>query len=127
MSTWPRRVELESLGAARVAMALEDHRRRAGAAWPPGGLALEAALIELLKDKSGQHRPGAAVVLEVGRHTRDDGPVMLTYAEAAELLRCSPRTVRRRVAAGEFRAVAVGRLRRLRRADLLKETPHEHQ
>jgi excisionase family DNA binding protein len=45
-------------------------------------------------------------------------PVLLTPAEAAELLRVSERTVQRLVAQGAIPIVPVGRLRRIRREAL---------
>lgn len=42
----------------------------------------------------------------------------LTVAEAAELLRCSDKTVRRMISRGEVRAFRIGRMVRLSRTDL---------
>jgi excisionase family DNA binding protein len=45
---------------------------------------------------------------------------LLTYDEAADVLRCSQATVKRRVAEGALDAFADGRLRRIREDDLVR-------
>lgn len=54
-----------------------------------------------------------------GRSTDDQGMELLTYADAAEVARCSRRTIERRVAAGDLPVVRLGpRTVRIRRTDL---------
>lgn len=45
---------------------------------------------------------------------------MMNIEEAAAYLGCSPATVRRRIRVGEIPSVKIGRLRRVRKADLDK-------
>ena len=45
---------------------------------------------------------------------------LLTIPDVARILRCSERTVRRRIESGELRAVKVGRQYRVRRENLLE-------
>jgi excisionase family DNA binding protein len=45
---------------------------------------------------------------------------MMNIEEAAAYLGCSPATVRRRIRVGEIPSVRIGRLRRVRKADLDK-------
>ncbi|UCE61496.1 MAG: helix-turn-helix domain-containing protein [Phycisphaerales bacterium] len=46
-------------------------------------------------------------------------PVVMTTAEAAQLLRCEPATVTRYVHSHELNAIKIGRERRIRGDDLL--------
>ena len=46
---------------------------------------------------------------------------LITVDEAAEVIRCSPGALRKRIARGALRAVRVGRTLRLRMSDLMGE------
>ena len=48
---------------------------------------------------------------------------LITVDEAAEVIRCSPGALRKRIARGALRAVRVGRTLRLRMSDLMGEEP----
>jgi excisionase family DNA binding protein len=54
------------------------------------------------------------------------GPELLTPAEAADLARCSAKTIYRLVSAGELGAVRIGRLVRIPRIDLLDYLDRNH-
>jgi excisionase family DNA binding protein len=99
--------------AAHLAVALTGYRRAlvsTGRSVPPGVDDLLAAALRTVR--SGQTLAG-------GRRGRHDGEVFLTMPEAADLLRVSPRTLRRRVAGGDLAVRRVGRRVLVERADLL--------
>lgn len=93
-------------------IALTHHARwcrSTGHPFPP----LFSALLESLADSHGQSRP----ILD-DAPAPPDAALMLTYNEAAQALRVSPRTVRRMVADGRLAVVEMGGCKRIRRADV---------
>jgi excisionase family DNA binding protein len=104
---------LDPILAGHLAVALTGYRRAlrsTGRTVPPGVDDLLAASLRVVK--SGQR-------LAPGHRGRHAGGVFLTMAEAADLLRVSPRTLRRRIADGDLAVRRVGRRVLVERADLL--------
>lgn len=104
-------VELDFAAAAHLRRALEAHAR-----WcREQGYPLPDALRQLSAlATGGQERPKDAPVIELP----EAAPMLVDYVIAAERLGVSVRTVRRLVAAGELRAVAIGAARRIHVEDL---------
>lgn len=108
-------LRLDPVAARHLARAIEAHARWCRA----NGVRLPAALGDLaLLATAGQGTTNANLAEELA----DDGamsPLVYTYAEAAERLRVSERTVQRLVAEGRLPAVEVGtRNPRITRQDL---------
>ena len=104
-------IEIDWEVAAHLAAALDAHLGRCEHA--PRRIPVPQGIRDfhgLLAARSGQERPGGRSMLAAAG--------MLSLAEAASRLGVSPRTVRRRVAAGELRGVRVGRLVRIAEAEL---------
>jgi excisionase family DNA binding protein len=75
-----------------------------------------ATVLDLLGAIGGNRRP------ERDARTVPAEAVLVTYADAARVLRCSRRTVRRRVARGELQAVGRGSGRRIAASELERFT-----
>lgn len=103
--------------AGHIAIALELHRRW----WTQPGRQLPDGLDELaraMRDAatSGQEQQQIDNVVDLDQIA--PVPLAYSYEDAARLLRCSARKVRRLVTDGELTAVRLGGLVRIRRADL---------
>jgi excisionase family DNA binding protein len=104
---------LDPVLAGHLACALTGYRkalRSTGRPVPPGVDDLLAASLRVVR--SGQR-------LAPDHRARHAGEVYLTTAEAATLVRVSPRTLRRRIAGGDLAVRRVGRRVLVERADLL--------
>jgi excisionase family DNA binding protein len=104
--------------AAQMALAIRSWRRRGarehGIAPHPDLEAIERALL----GGTGAVTTGPEGTEPVGVGSGPDADGLLTYEEAASVLRISTKTLRRRVAAGDVATVALGRRRLFRRQDL---------
>lgn len=108
-------IDLDAAERAHLRRALAAHQvwcRCNGIAFPES--------LRPLVDRSSQERPrvGEALDLDDAPDVTSGAEAMMTYAEAGVQLRLSARSVRRRVADGELRAVSIGGARRIRRDDL---------
>jgi excisionase family DNA binding protein len=106
-----------------AAVAIRDHARRLRrdrVPVPSDLLKLAAALMAACPDRSGQERPdsrGQAPPYDAEGGT--PAPVMLRAPEAAAVLGCSVRQLRRKTASGEVPSVKDGRSRRYLTRDLI--------
>jgi excisionase family DNA binding protein len=104
---------LDPAVAGHLACALTGYRKAlvsTGQAVPEGVEDLLAGALKVVR--SGQR-------LAPDHRAHHDGSVFLTMAEAATLVRVSPRTLRRRIADGDLAVRRVGRRVLVERADLL--------
>ncbi len=110
----PLVVSLDPDAARHLARALEANRR-----WcTTNGHRLPPALADLaLLATAGQDRTNGRAGDDFA-HDASMTPLLLTYAEAAERLRVSERTVRRLVDAGDLPSVVVGTRPRVHSDDL---------
>jgi excisionase family DNA binding protein len=104
---------LDPILAGHLAVALTGYSR----ALRSSGRTVPKGVDDLLAGALGVVTSGQRLAPDHrGRH---DGDVFLTMPEAAALLRLSPRTLRRRIAAGDLAVHRVGRRPLVERADLL--------
>jgi len=99
--------------AAHLARALEQHRRWAR----DNGETVPAELGVLLRIVSGGQERTTSLP---GSDAADDAgvPIAHDYDEAGRLLKCSARTIRRLVDAGQLRSITVGSAPRIPRSEL---------
>lgn len=104
--------------AGHLAVAMGEHHKwamRARVELPPGWLELQG----LLADKARRGQRGTPLDDLWGvRHGDSVSPRLVTYADAARMLACHERTVKRLVSAGDLVPVRIGGLARLRVTDV---------
>jgi excisionase family DNA binding protein len=104
--------------ASHLAVALRRYReelRRARFAAPSGLEELEEMVLK--RARAGQEGTTFAPSSN-GVDDRSEPPLLLTKTEAARLLNVSPKTVTRRISAGDLRVVRIGNSPRIPRADV---------
>jgi excisionase family DNA binding protein len=108
--------------AGHLAVALQTHLKwlRRSQLREPEGL---QDMVDLFRMRaSGGQRVTAVDALEELRDATAMAPLLITYEQAARSLSCSPRQVKRLIAAGDLAAVRVGGLARIRVTDLTDYT-----
>ena len=114
----PVLLEVSAETAGHLAVAIRAYRKAARAnylAVPADLIHIEAAMAErAMKGQDGTPVDELWQVQEAASVT----PELLSIADTARKLRCSERTVKRRIAAGELAAVKDGRLTRIRPTDI---------
>ncbi|MGI8578636.1 MAG: helix-turn-helix domain-containing protein [Nocardioidaceae bacterium] len=109
-------VDAEMAGHLAVACRLYRERARRDGIGVPAGLAGVERMLAARASR-GQRGTPLAELWSVVQH-RDMEPELVAYRDAARLLGCSERTIKRRVAAGDLPVVRVGAMPRIRVSDL---------
>jgi excisionase family DNA binding protein len=112
-------VALSDEACLHLALAIRSHRNARRARWeavPAELVTLETALSSRLS--RGQDSPSLAVPGAVVESSDVSPELVVTQAQAAQRLRCSLSTIKRRVKAGDLRVSRVGGLVRIRIQDL---------
>jgi excisionase family DNA binding protein len=75
-------------------------------------------ILEAVREMSTAHRAELARLLEVASSASPQPVMLLTVAEAAQMLAVSPKTIRRRIQSGDLPASRVGSAVRIRGSDV---------
>jgi excisionase family DNA binding protein len=111
-------IRLDPDVAGHLAVAVRRHREvldRLGRASPPALAELEELLVAVAR--GGPEQSGAAAAVN-GANVRSVDHDWLTPDECSLATGLSPRTIGRRIAAGDIRSSKIGRSRRINRGDL---------